>query len=183
MHIFITGNRQVGKTTILNKILNISKVKPFGFITKPFYDENNLLKGFNLQYISDFNTKKLENDIIGYTDDGEKWFSCPEVFDNFANILIEDFEKIQISKDKHIIIMDELGFFENEAFNFQKIILKILTQKAIPVLGVVKNADTHFLNKIKNHLNIELFNVDHNNRNEILDILSNKMIKLTQKTI
>ena len=39
--------------------------------------------------------------------------------------------------------MDELGFFESEALNFQKQVLKCLASP-IPVLGVIKPLSTPF---------------------------------------
>lgn len=55
----------------------------------------------------------------------------PEVFDRVGKRLAED------TSGCHLILMDELGFMENEAELFQEAVIETL-KSGVPVLGVVK---------------------------------------------
>lgn len=171
IHILLTGNRNIGKSTIVKQLLNMMSIQPLGFMTVPYFDESNRLKGFALQSFDIALPKTISTkNAIGYTD-GSTWIACPEVFDNFGVSLL----RTALKRAQSLIVMDELGFFESTALVFQKQVLQCLDQTKIPVLAVVKNAQTDFLDEIKSHLNTELFHVSLENRNQLPEILTNKL--------
>jgi nucleoside-triphosphatase len=66
-----------------------------------------------------------------------------------------------------LIVMDELGFFESEAYGFQAAVLSLL-DGARPVLGVVKppsaSKGVAFLERVRAHPNVLLFPLTRENR-------------------
>lgn len=171
MHIIITGERNVGKTTVVDKILSKFEVRPTGFRTSPYFDKKNRLVGFVMMDPSIFNIESVKHEhIIGYSD-GVNWEACPETFENYGVSLLED----AIQQKNTIILMDELGFFESEAKTFQQKVIACLDQTDIQVIAVVKKVQTDFLNTVRSHPNTELFQVDYDNRNLLPEILLAKI--------
>jgi len=69
-----------------------------------------------------------------------------------------------------MIIMDECGNLECDAFSFQHEILKTLDE-AVPVLGVIKQDSTGWTDSIRNHYQVKLITVTKDNRNALPQIL------------
>lgn len=65
-----------------------------------------------------------------------------------------------------MILIDELGFFENDAINFKKKIIEVL-ESDTKVIGVLKKKDTEFLNSIKQRADVLVIEVNERNRNYI----------------
>ncbi len=171
MHILITGNRNVGKTTVVDKIQKIIGIEPTGFKTRPFFDDHDRLAGFIMtQPTKSQNIGFSKEHIIGYTD-GVNWEACPDTFEDYGVNLLED----AIRRKDSFILMDELGFFESDAKRFQSIVMSCLDQTEIKVLAVVKNTQTDFLDAVRNHPNAELYHVNLDNRDSLPEKLSLKM--------
>ena len=51
---------------------------------------------------------------------------------------------------EELVIMDELGIFERDALEFQASVFKILDSR-LPVLGVLKNKSNPFLDRVRSH--------------------------------
>lgn len=171
MHILITGERNVGKSTIVEKIMSRIDVQPTGFITRPHFDDQNKLVGFVMMEPSMNNKGKFEhNQIIGHTG-GVDWEACPETFDNYGVSLLET----TMLQKNTIILMDELGFFESDAKIFQEKVMACLDQNEIQVIAVVKKAQSDFLDAIRSHPNAELYYVDHSNRDLLPEMLVSKI--------
>lgn len=220
-HIFLTGEIQVGKSTIVNKICQELSVNALGFHTLAFsskdlnlnsniktdaeinfdtdtnsdadtginFDTNTDIEiDINSDYDtnsdadtginSDTNTDKDFLYILPYATDkpinlnrpfGERnrkrreKKAFPEVFDVDGVQILCDSRK---NKENKIIIMDELGFFENDASLFQNEIFKCLNEDVF-VLGVIKPQKTEFLDKVRAHSKVDLFNVTVKNREEV----------------
>lgn len=171
MHILITGERSVGKTTVVEKILSKVDFQPVGFRTSPQFDNKNQLVGFAMLDLSMFNNGSIEHEhIIGYTD-GVKWEACPETFEDYGVSLLED----AIKHKNTFILMDELGFFESDAKTFQEKVMACLEQTEIQVVAVVKKVHTEFLDAVRGHRNTELFHVNYENRDMLPDLLLAKI--------
>ncbi len=157
-NIFLTGDIQVGKSTIINKILNGFNGTIGGFRTTPYIVNNS----------RNFIMESLNSDI--------KYDELPLICEQKSNAktkpIIKTFEEfgVEILKDciknpPNIIVMDELGVFETGADNFQKYVFQCLALP-IPVLGVIKAKQSPFLDKIRNMDNVLIFNITIENRNE-----------------
>lgn len=90
------------------------------------------------------------------------WEGIPTAFDIYGvNIL-----KQCLEQKLDVIVMDELGFFENNAFIFQSMVHDIL-DLPIPVIGVIKDASTAFLDSIRERSDVDVLRVTKRNRDFI----------------
>ena len=166
MHILIVGPRQVGKSTLINKIISSVNRPVWGFVTKK---ETHLLDpehGHPIHiYDADGPHIQTKDNLVGYC-----WNQRPEVFtevfDHFGERLLE-----KPPKDS-LILMDEIGFMESKAEVFCKAILKLLDSD-IPVIAAVKDKNTPFLDQVKSHPNCRVFYIREDNRDELFkDVLA-----------
>lgn len=169
MHIFLTGNIQVGKSTIINRVVEKLHVNTGGFKTVPGnYTRDGGSDIFILGYDEPFGNCSKDNRVAHRYGKScsKKFISYPEVFDLIGCKLLH-------SNNCQLIIMDELGFMESEAFEFQNSVLKCL-DNSIPVLGVIKPMETPFLNSIRSHKKTTVLTVDESNREQIFQMVYNK---------
>lgn len=165
MHIFLSGLPQVGKSTIIQGVLRDLKITPKGFITLAEKKYNDGCSGV---YIHPADTETLvekETNKVGLRLGQRGIIKYPQVFETVGLSILN-----QVAPP--LIIMDELGFMENEALNFQEKVLEILDGQ-IPVFGVVKpkEKETPFLKKVKNHPRSQIVDVHIYNRNEVFQDL------------
>ena len=165
-HLLICGERGVGKSTLIRRLLEKNMREVGGFVTKrlPIADEN----GFFPIYLYPASQKEDERhneaaNLVG-TCDSRSSIHHPEVFDTLGAQLIES------APEGDIILMDELGFLENDAKAFQSTVMRALDGET-PVLAAVKPKDTPFLRAVRGHENAELVFIDEQNRDALLEKL------------
>ena len=91
--------------------------------------------------------------------------------DAFEKIMLDELDLCENNK-VDLIIIDEIGKMEMISDIFCKKIFEILNT-SIPVLGVVKKSKEKFLNKIYNLQNINIIEVNVNNREKVYkDVLA-----------
>lgn len=158
-NIFLTGDLQVGKSTIINQAVDSLQINIGGFTTCRYYEQDQLI-GFYMASLNS-NSKNKEQPFVGYCNNQSRT-AVPDTFDHFGVSILEEC----LEQKPDLIIMDELGFFETEAYKFQKTVKKCLSSE-IPVLGVLKKADTVFLNSIKERKDLILLTTTPDNREDI----------------
>lgn len=135
-NIFLEGKIKVGKTFVLNKILQILNIKFGGFKTIPIY-ENDKKVCFKL-----INLYKYEEDIVAiYNIDGNLIVNS-NVFDELGVKSLDD-----ALENCDLIVMDELGFLEDNSNRFKEKVFEILTSEK-KVIAVIKEKKNSFLNQI-----------------------------------
>lgn len=177
-NIFLTGEIQVGKTTLLNKIIKRLNYSVGGFQTcRNIYNDNGNIK-------REFFIKSLINDSHKYkiatiTSFEDKFNVEPytEAFETIANTIIR--ESI---KNCDVIVLDELGFLESNAFDFQSAVFEALNSCKLTI-GVIKPRSNPFLDKIRNIDNIHIFEVTKDNRDELLNDILNVIEKCSPNVI
>lgn len=153
VNIFLTGVKQVGKTTILNEILQ---------------DPSHSFSGFKMEWIKEAGSKqglcicpvnsnsRYSNKYFSQTDRqvgvyfDNKTHPIIEGFENFGvKILLESLEPA-VNGNIHdaVIIMDELGTLESNAPDFKRAVINCLDSE-IPVLGILKATSCEFLDAIR----------------------------------
>lgn len=159
-NIFLTGNINVGKSTILKKIIKELKIKTSGFLTLPYIKQGELL-GFYIKSLIDESEMLDYNKIyfIGRKSLNDRWEAYPEIFDSIGVRILKD----SLKSKKDVIIMDELGFFETNALKFQEYVFRCLDSHKI-VFGVVKPAKTVFLNNIRYRDDVLILEINKENR-------------------
>jgi nucleoside-triphosphatase len=160
MHIFLTGEIQSGKSTVLNRTLTLLNGEVGGFRTYfgPDRDQPN-----RCLYMSDaaepFSYRE-ENTIVRFRKE-----QPPEVLTERFDALGTRY-LIKAEKTARTIIMDECGQFEKSAFRFQDQIVRVL-DKEIPVLGVLRDPAVGWLEKIAAHPKVLVLVVDQKNRDAL----------------
>jgi nucleoside-triphosphatase THEP1/ubiquinone/menaquinone biosynthesis C-methylase UbiE len=163
----------VGKTTLIDRIIdNLNSCCSIsGFRTSRYY-EGGKLAGFYIQNINKEYQAPRDN-FIGRCINDDHWVSIPATFDGHGVKLLTDC----VNARPDLIVMDELGFFEDNAALFQNKVLEILDSDT-PVLGVLKKKETPFLSSIRNRDDVSIFTVSQDNRDRIFPIVMEKLQKL-----
>ncbi|PRR77165.1 Nucleoside-triphosphatase THEP1 [Clostridium liquoris] len=162
-NIFLTGEKGIGKTTIINKILSRINCEADGYTVKPIIEGT--LKHFYITSIKDDAKKALmatgdttKRKIINIYGDSLNKFGT-ELVNNSVNT-------------KDIIILDEIGFIESKCSNFKNSIINALNSNKI-VIGVLKEFNGDFINSIKKREDVILFTVSEKNRDELPGVILN----------
>ncbi|NLC38339.1 MAG: hypothetical protein GX779_03595 [Clostridia bacterium] len=156
-NIFLTGEKQVGKSTLINRVLKNFSFRTYGFRTMPYFQQK-ALTGFLMESLRPAITYPKKPFISRKLEDGS-WISYPQTFEEFGTSILLDC----LESKPDLILMDELGFLENDAPLFQETVLKCLSSK-LPVLGVIKAVSTPFLDAIRARDDLLILPVDPANR-------------------
>lgn len=159
MHALIVGERGVGKSTLIQRVLKACKRPVYGFETKK---EEALADELGIPvyiYEALHERRQTKENLIGYCNN--------KCFDATA----ETFERFSPKLRKHIpsdsiILMDELGFMETQAKEFCSAVSTLLDGD-IPIIAAVKDRPIPFLEKIRAHPNAKCFYITPNNRDEL----------------
>jgi nucleoside-triphosphatase THEP1 len=161
-HIFLTGERGIGKSTVVKKVWNFFVNNfPFvsieGFLTKIQQQENNkrllIFKSLG---------NKTELVLAENSKDNTGMVLASDGFENASLIL----KKID-PKEKFIII-DELGYLESHCSAFQTEVLRLIHYSRLSLV-VVRKMKTPFLDKIRS--NSRLIEVTVENREKIVNTI------------
>ncbi len=154
--IFLTGDLQVGKSTIIQKVIKELGVSTGGFRT---IGGNYAPDGSSDVFLLGMEELPSPEKIVAHRFGSVRGNTVfPEVFDTLGPKLL--------NSSASLMIMDELGFMETDAVQFQNAVFSIL-DGPIPVLGVVRNKQTPFLDKVRAHPNVDVIIVTKENREEI----------------
>lgn len=165
-NIFLTGEIGIGKSTIITRALEDDEHSLGGYRTRRRVDGD--IQTFSIEALADgrlyefarTNRKKKLREVN------------EEVFTEFMpTFLREDMKK------RELIILDELGFMENDLKSFTSIIFEILDSPLV-VLGVLKDWDCEFLNEIKARQDVEVIRVSLDNRDQLPSEISLRLKRL-----
>lgn len=169
-NLFLTGKKQVGKSTILKRIIDKLDISVGGYLTNRDFEGDDMA----------FTVLSLYDKVSTYTIARDKNTQPPrkiylKTFKNDLSNLLE------ISKEnRDLIIIDELGFMEEQVKEFKDELMKILDSPT-PVFGILKDHNTPFLNKIKSRKDVKILEINDGNRNsldaEIIEILKGFDVK------
>jgi nucleoside-triphosphatase len=163
-HIFLTGEIQVGKSTAIRRFLDNASVGADGFLSHILRERGN-----RELVIARFDTE------FGETDRRQAAVTSPrrsaelrDLFDSHGAAIVNS------SGGRQIVIMDELGALEEDSPIFKSAVVNKLDGQT-PVLGVIKKAESAFLDTIRSRPDVELITVTPENRNSIPALLAAKI--------
>ena len=165
-HILISGDRGVGKSTLIERLLAHCPRPRYGFVTRM---EPAGADGFRPIYIHPANQAPAQwvftkGNCIG-TCDSRTHRPNLDAFNVLGVRYIEE------AKPDGIIVMDELGFFEAKAEAFTAAVLHALAGD-VPVIAAVKSrTDVPFLNAVRAASKAEVFYITPENRDELYEKL------------
>ena len=163
-HIILCGDRGVGKSTLIQKLLEANTRPVYGFFTKRLAADET---GFHPIYIHPANTAErvhTEENRIGTCDSKIHNVSI-EVFDTLGTQYLRE------ALPGGIIVMDELGFMESQAGAFVQAVFAALDGE-IPIIAAVKSRyNVPFLNKVRAHPKGVVYDINPENRDALFDRL------------
>ncbi|MBE6506362.1 MAG: hypothetical protein E7Z72_00340 [Methanocorpusculum parvum] len=160
-HIFLTGNRRVGKTFLLQRVLSELSVPLSGFTTSWKEEEN----GTSALILSRADGTESAVAAYRYADDRPRQV-FEEVFETFGAACLTDLQGL--------VLMDELGRFESSTEKFRSCVFAVLDSD-LPVLGVVRDAENPFLDAVRSHPKTEVISVTKENREELVFAVRKKI--------
>ena len=147
-HLLITGSKGIGKTTLLKEILK-------------GYDNFGGIITYVRRDIEGFPETVILKDIL----DSNKSAIIGKRINNVMTPIVEGFEgqgleilKKYNSSTKDTIVIDEIGFLELDAINYQTEILRTFKNK--DTIVVLRKGNNYFINKIVRHDNTFLVDLD-----------------------
>lgn len=131
-NIFLTGQIQIGKSTVLRKVIEMLRfnfqVNIGGFCTFHVPENRHIfIRRFNEEPQTDDNHRAA-------TWQHDRMMSHPQVFDRFGSLLTSDIAKADI------IVLDELGFLEKDATAFTSAVFNCLASP-VPCIGILRKAN------------------------------------------
>lgn len=172
-HIFLTGEKQVGKSTVIRRVLEELKLQPAGLWTVP-YCENGKFAGYKIEGRKTDGEKTDgkkcggENRISHVMEDGSVFPVVPAFETTGVKILKE------AMTDTSLVVMDELGRFETKAWKFRETVIECLNRN-IHVIGVVQDTKTDFLDSIREREDVWMIRVTKENREEVFEKMHSYM--------
>lgn len=160
MHTLIVGERGVGKSTLIGRVLRALDRPVCGFETKKEDSLADELRGSPV-YIYDAWQERVQTaeNLVGYCKN-HRFDATPEAFDRFAPKLRKP------APSGGIVLLDELGFMESQAEAFCAAVLELLNGD-VPVIAAVKNKDTPFLETVRAHPKAKCFYITRENRDAL----------------
>lgn len=168
-HIFLTGEIQIGKSTVIQKTLAHLNVNYGGFHT--YFSQDRAAADRRL-YIHRAGENPLydEEHRIAQFRPGK----CPpRVFPERFNTLGTQYV-LDAADGGGLIVMDELGELERDAGRFQAAVLAAL-EGGIPVLGVIKLSAGGWVDRLREHPSVDLVTVNVENRDALPERLAHAL--------
>ena len=163
-HLFLTGDKQVGKSTLLRRLIDARQIDCAGFETQAFY-LNGERRGFTLHGRVDM--PPYENDCICCARIGEQ--KAAPVMETFSQNGVSILQK-SLEDAKAFILMDEIGRLESRSEAFCAQVLKTLDADK-RVLGVLQKCGSALVNQIMSREDVTVITVTPENREELFEAL------------
>ncbi len=163
-HLFLTGDKQVGKSTLLHRLIETKGIQCVGFETRHF-DIDGMRRAHILHGLVDM--PPYENDCICCVRVAEKK-SVPvlPVFEENGVRILQN----SLSSPTEFILMDELGRLERHADAFIHEIYTCLNSSK-RVLGVLQKCSSNHIEEISKREDVTLLTVTCENRDALLEYL------------
>ncbi len=150
MKIFLTGQKQIGKSTCIQDCIRECHKSVCGFWTLPFY-EGQRHAGFYMHALHDM---KENNQRFSIQRDG--WNEViPGVFNSFGVSLLKQAQKYE----NRILILDEIGHLERAESIYIDTLLDSI-DKFPNMLGVLKKYDIQYIHEIAAREDVTVFDLD-----------------------
>ena len=162
MHALIVGDRGVGKSTLIRRVLNELNRAVFGFETKKEEALEDPIRGCPI-YIYDAGKPHCQTaeNFLGYHANPD-FDAFTAAFDRYAPKLMEAVPEYAV------IELDEIGFLEAKSENFCRALLHLMDGDR-PVIAAVKDRETDFLNRIREHPKARCFTITPENRDVLYE--------------
>ena len=158
-HIFLTGEKQVGKSTIWQTLLADRTYT--GFITEPFFVQD-AKRGYILHSMVELPDMMNDCPCVVRVNENKHTAVVP-VFEGAGKAALE----AALAGSEPLILMDELGKVERRCEGFLSAVRACLDDDNHHVLGVVQRGDTPMQQEIMTRDDIIRFEVTPENRSDV----------------
>ena len=159
-HLFLTGRKQVGKSTVLRTLLDGRDARLGGFRTQRIRTE----EGANIYMLPPAGEPEYREENILFRRRMGQTLREDGAFDRLGRFLLDSIPGADL------ILMDELGPNETEAYGFQRAVEQVLDGDA-PVYGILQQADSVFLSRIAAREDVKIVTVTEENRDGLPRLL------------
>jgi len=161
MHALIVGQRGVGKSTLIRRVLDTLDRPVFGFETKKEQHLEDPVRGCPI-YIYDAGAAhhRSEENLIGYHREADT-SAITAAFDRYAPRLMGP-----VTAD--VVELDEIGFLEARSEVFCRAVMHLLDADR-PVIAAVKDRDIPFLESVRSHPKVRCFYITGHNRDALFE--------------
>ncbi|MCR4600346.1 MAG: nucleoside-triphosphatase [Clostridia bacterium] len=166
IHYFLTGEQQVGKSTIIDKVIKNTGARVGGFRTA--FGPDRFSAEYKFLYMRDAAEEFVpdaEHAIARFSPEGIMPFTA-----RFESSGLEIVNRA-LTEKPDIIILDECGRLESEALNFQEAVISTL-DSGIPVLGVIPKRIPPWTRKMIYRDDVKVLEVTVENRNRLAVMLT-----------
>ena len=162
MHALIVGDRGVGKSTLIRRVLKELNRPVFGYETKKEEFPEESVRGCPI-YNNDAGKPHCQTaeNFIGFHRDTD-FDAFTAAFDRYAPKLTASVPEDAIVK------LDETGFLEAKSEAFCQGVLHLMDGNR-PVIAAVKNRDIPFLKQLREHPNARCFTITPENRDALYE--------------
>lgn len=174
-NIFLTGAKKTGKSTIITNAVSQLNLRPSGFQTIPMQIGQDNQEGYGIIKAGLPPLCNQQATPIGIKDNQNSIVPIPSAFDKEGVSIIKE----SLAEQPQLLLMDELGFLENNSPHFQEWVFRCLVSP-YPVLGVIKPVQTPFLDRIRAFPGVLLIEIDLCNRKCIASHLISILRKIIQ---
>ena len=158
-HLFLTGPKQIGKSTVLRKLLQDREEKIGGFRTVRIPLED----GASIHMVAPSETDYTDENRIFSRRKGVLYID-PADFDRIGCKLLAN------TGHCDLILMDELGPNEANSEKFRQAVWNVLNG-AVPVYGVLQVAESDFLDAVAARPDVQVITISEENRDKMPDLL------------
>ncbi len=160
MNVFLTGEINCGKSTLINGFLAEYKGRVSGYRTIRAKTHLDDFFGIYLLDINDSVQNMNAHNRVGDCFADRSLICFENVFNTIGVNLLDGYE------ESDIVIMDEIGALEKDCKLFTDKVFEVLDSET-SVLGVIKQKDTPYLNKIRRLDDVKIIEVTGANNKEI----------------
>lgn len=150
-HLLITGCKECGKTTVLKEILKDQKSYG-GIITNAERDDKIPPKYVLLR---DINNPNNSGKIACRNESCTGLIPVIETFDILGRDILSNY----LNSNIYLIVIDEIGFLENKALEYQNEIIKCFDEKS--VIAVIRKEINTFTERLINRNDVFLVDVEY----------------------
>jgi len=169
MHILIEGEIGVGKSTLINKLLQRVRQPVFGFRTEKTNVDTSVSAKIYIHHASGEKTYSDENTVGICSYNGAEGYA--NIFDSMGVRLLSDIPS------ESVVLMDELGFLESDAIEFSGAVLRILDGPYFAV-AAIKTMKTGFLDAVRLNRNALVYEITVDNRDRLHERILTDLGKL-----
>ena len=163
VHVFLTGEKQVGKSTLVSAVLFSVGLKYSGLRSISVFDEKNDRNVYLVPAGGGSNEPAV---LAGVCSNRHITERHPEVFDEVGCRLL-DFDE-----DTELVVIDEIGNMERDAKRYSDRIIALLDRSDARILGVLqKKADSALAEAIRKHPNVRMIEVTEENRDALVPVI------------